>query len=105
MPEPTRGFDYWQRASRGNGKYVDPDSGNEIKFAPQAWELNGGEPRKPTGGQVPSTHDQAPRAGYKLAAIGVPCPIDGCEGGTVYYDVKGKPAIWDDGRVYVKESK
>ena len=103
MPGPTRGFDYWQKASRGDGRYVDPDTGKEIKFTPQSWELNGGKPRQSTGGRVPPAHEQLPKSGYKLAAQNSPCPEPGCEHGTIYYRVNGIPAIWDGGNIYLKE--
>jgi len=104
MSGPTRGFDWWQRASKGNGRYSDPDTGKEIKFNPKEWEggdYYAGTPRVSTG-QVPATNDQAIKAGFKLVAMGIPCPIAGSENGTVYYEVDGERAIWDDGNVYMK---
>ena len=40
-------------------------------------------------------------SGYVRVAIGIPCPESGCEDAVVRYSIRGEPAIWDAGDVYM----
>lgn len=102
--KPTPGFDFWQKASNGDGTYKDPETGKPIEFKPRAWDLYSGT-REPSTGEIPSAANQLEAKGYKRVAIGVPCPISGSENGTVYYEVDGERAIWDSGDVYMRPKK
>ena len=100
--KPTPGFDFWQKASNGDGTYKNPETGEPINFKTRDWELYG-ETRQQTSGTIASAEDQLLAKGYKRVAMGVPCPIAGSEGGTCYYEVDGKRAIWDSGNVYMRK--
>lgn len=100
--KPAQGFDYWQKASNGDGTYSDPETGKPIDFKPRGWDLYS-ETRQQSSGAIASADSQLLAKGYERVAMGVACPIPGSENGTVYYEVKGERAIWDSGNVYMRK--
>lgn len=100
-----RTYDYFDKASNGDGTYKDPETGQPIEFKPKQWGLYEGTPRNLGDGSVPPLSVSAPRAGYTLVAQGVECPIPGSEDCMIPYQVNGNYYWWDSGNVYEKKGK
>lgn len=105
---PTPGFDHWKN---GEPTADNPRYGGTHYEEGKGWCNSQGDPIKTkpwTGERVaspPVTNGSNPNipAGYTRVAKGVPCPITGSENCVVRYSVDGKPALWDDGDVYMRD--
>lgn len=103
----TAGWDDWKD---GQPTDSNPSYGGAHFEQGKGWCNPEGEPIRLSVGHA-STHDPARQEsnwtnpnvppGYRRVAMGIECPIPGCEGGVVRYEVNGQRAIWDAGNVYM----